>query len=266
MKNPLFVTIPHSGELIPAEADWLKGLPEPIQMCDVDRYVHELYAQALEKLGLPNVIAETHRYVVDLNRLPSDVDQSSVVGAELPKGSHPTGFHWSVTTQGDTLIEKPISKQLHDELTAKYWEPFHQSVREMYAQMTVSPAHRVFQIDAHSMPSKGTDKHRDPGETRAEVVISDQNGVSCDPDFRELVAEAYKSAGFEVVLNWPYLGGRVTQTYGVPSQGQNCIQVELNRALFMDETSKRKKEDLSQAVSVKLVNALSSIVEGLEAL
>ncbi|NQZ00973.1 MAG: N-formylglutamate amidohydrolase [Bdellovibrionales bacterium] len=266
MKNSLFVTVPHSGERIPEEAHWLHGLPEPVQMCDVDRYVNELYQPAIDKLGLPHIIADTHRYVVDLNRIPSDIDQASVIGAELAPGSHPTGFHWSVTTQGDSLITSPISMQLHDELTRKYWAPFHQKVRDKYAEFSVSSENRVFQIDAHSMPSLGTEKHRDPGETRAEVVISDQEGVSCDSDFRDLVIEAYKQAGFEVKINWPYLGGRVTQTYGKPDIGQNCIQVELNRALYMNERTKAKDEAKAGEVAVKLVNALSQILEGLKRL
>ncbi|MEO0335650.1 MAG: N-formylglutamate amidohydrolase, partial [Pseudomonadota bacterium] len=224
---------------------------------------HELYADALLKTGLPHIIADTHRYVVDLNRVPEDIDKSSVQGAELPAGSHPTGFHWSVTTQGDQLISEPIKMDLHKQLTEKYWEPFHKAVREKYLEFQVSNHRRVFQIDAHSMPSKGTDKHRDPGEMRAEVVISDQEGVSCDPDFKELVVESYRSAGFEVKLNWPYLGGRVTQTYGKPDLGQNCIQVELNRALYMNESTKRKREDLSSEVSVKLVSALGKIQNGI---
>lgn len=259
MKNPLFVTIPHSGEKIPDEAEWLKGLSEPVQMCDVDRFVDVLYRPALDELELPHIVADWHRYVVDLNRLPGDIDQASVVGAEQSAGVHPTGFHWVVTTKGDQLMRNPISMDLHDHLTKNYWRPFHDEVEATYRKLSVSAENPVFQLDAHSMPSMGTEKHRDPGESRAEIVISDQNGKSCDADYRDLVVESYRSAGFEVKTNWPYLGGRVTQTYGQPQIGQNCIQVELNRALYMNEETKQLNESLSQEISQKIKQALAQI-------
>ena len=78
---PFLVTIPHSGEKIPDLTPWLKSLPEEILMSDVDRYVDVLYVPALEALKIPFQKTEWHRYAVDLNRIPDDVDQNSVVGA-----------------------------------------------------------------------------------------------------------------------------------------------------------------------------------------
>ena len=85
----------------------------------------------------------------------------------------------------------------------------------------------------------GTRMHRDPGERRADIVVSDCLGKSCDPHFRDLVIAAYTISGFKVGYNWPYMGGRVTEQYGHPSKGQHAIQVELNRALYMDEKTKK---------------------------
>ncbi|MGE3759604.1 MAG: N-formylglutamate amidohydrolase, partial [Pseudobdellovibrionaceae bacterium] len=83
---PFFVSIPHSGEKVPAETPWLKELPEPLLFQDVDRYVDILYGPGLKNLQLPFVNTEWHRYAADLNRLPEDIDQDSVFGAPLAKG------------------------------------------------------------------------------------------------------------------------------------------------------------------------------------
>ena len=107
--KPFFISVPHSGEKVPGETPWLLELPETVLMCDVDRFVDRLYQPAIDAVGVPSIVAEWHRYVVDLNRLPGDVDQDSVEGSENPSGSYPTGLHWSVTTRGQKLIPKPMS-------------------------------------------------------------------------------------------------------------------------------------------------------------
>lgn len=257
--KPFFVSIPHSGERVPEEVSWLKGLSEAILMCDVDRFVDRLYWPGIEDLGLPSVVAEWHRYVVDLNRLPSDIDQDSVEGSENPSGTYPIGLHWSVTTQGHSLISQPMSMALHESLVEEYWQPFHDEVKGVYARLKQGGAKKVYQLDAHSMPSMGTEKHRDPGQRRPEIVVSDVDGVSCEPWYTDLVMRSYRAAGFEVAHNWPYKGGRVTQTYGRPDEGQHAIQVEMNRDLYMNEATKRIVEDKAIKVQEMVRRALTLI-------
>lgn len=254
-----FVSIPHSGEKVPAETDWLPALPEPILMCDVDRYVDRLYLPAIRKMGIPSVVAEWHRYVVDLNRLPGDIDVDSVIGAPNPSGKFTQGLHWVKTTRGQTLLPKPITMDLHNLLVKKYFEPFHAQVRKVYEDFRKIGFNKIYHLDAHSMPSVGTSAHKDPGQKRADIVVSDQEGKSCEKEFKDLVIAAYTDAGFHVAYNWPYVGGRVTQTYGQPKQGQHTIQVELNRALYMDEESKQIKEKDAAEVAAKIATALARI-------
>ena len=243
---PFFISIPHSGEKVPTEASWLLDFDEVTLMCDVDRYVDQLYSSAIESLQIPSVKTEWHRYVVDLNRWSDDVDVDSVEGSPNPSGRFTTGLHWVKTTTGVQLMRQPISKVLHQKLVEKYFQPFHAAVRSQYSMFKEKGFQNVYHLDAHSMPSQGTAAHRDPGTQRPQIVVSDCEGVSCRADYKDLVIEAYKSAGFEVAYNWPYKGGRVTQTYGKPSLGQQALQVELNRALYMDEKTKQKNERFSQ--------------------
>jgi N-formylglutamate amidohydrolase len=257
--KPFFISIPHSGERVPREAAWLQGLAEPVLMCDVDRYVDQLYAPIVSELKLKLVKTEWHRYVVDLNRLPDDVDAASVVGSPHPAGTFTTGLHWVKTTRGAVLMPHPISKELHEQLVRDYFEPFHEAVRRTYSEFRGQGAGEVFHIDAHSMPSKGTSAHRDPGETRAEIVVSDSKGKSCSAEFKDLVIEAYTKAGLQVAYNWPYFGGRVTETYGHPEKGQQALQVEINRALYMDEETKQLIPEKAKALSEKLARAIREV-------
>ncbi|AGH95731.1 N-formylglutamate amidohydrolase [Pseudobdellovibrio exovorus] len=255
---PFFISIPHSGERVPEQTPWLKTLPEEILMADVDRYVDLLYKPTLESLQIPSQMTDWHRYAVDLNRIPTDVDASSVVGAPKPAGTHADGYHWVMTKNEVQLMPAPMSEKIHEELTELIYEPFHAGVRNHYDFFKKNGHPNVFHIDAHSMPSLGTRMHRDPGETRADIVISDCLGKSCHPKFRDLVIAAYATAGFKVGYNWPYMGGRVTEQYGHPQVGQHAIQVELNRALYMDERTKQLLPQ-HQEVRNKLLQAIAYV-------
>lgn len=261
--KPFFISIPHAGENVPPETPWLKDLPEPVLMCDVDRYVDRLYQPVIESLKLPFVKTEWHRYAADLNRLPDDVDADSVIGHKNPSGTFPLGLHWVKTTTGIPLMKEPISDDLHRELIQKYFEPFHERVRAEYARFKSAGHQKVYQLDAHSMPSKGTAAHRDPGTERPQIVVSDCDGTSCESRYKDLVIAAYEQAGFQVSYNWPYKGGRVTQTYGKPQEGQHAIQVELNRSLYQNEITKRPKDAIFFDTQKRLENAVRYIWENL---
>lgn len=262
--KPFFLSIPHSGERVPEETTWLHGLPEPILMCDVDRYVDRLYRTTVQAMQLTCIVTQWHRYVVDLNRLPNDVDADSVEGHSNPAGQFTMGLHWVKTTRGTRLMPQPMSQALHALLVQRYFEPFHQEVRAAYDSFRRSGHQKVYHLDAHSMPSLGTKAHRDPGELRADIVVSDCEGKSCEAGFKDLVIEAYKASGLKVAYNWPYVGGRVTQTYGRPQEGQHAIQVEINRALYMDEESKQWIPERANRLIPKLEKAVGFIFDHLK--
>jgi N-formylglutamate amidohydrolase len=263
MTKPLFISIPHSGEEIPQGADWLKKLPEVLLMYDVDRYVDQLYGPAISKLHLPSIKTQWHRYAADLNRIPEDIDSDSVIGSTNPKGTFTRGFHWSKTTEGEILMPSPMSMELHQQLIELIYTPFHVGIKKLYGDFKSQGFENIYHLDCHSMPSVGTKAHNDPGEVRADIVVSDQKGKSCDMRFKNLVIEAYQKAGFKVAYNWPYYGGRVTQEYGQPNSGQHTIQIEMSRAQYMDEKTKKLKQELVPQVQDRLQHALSYILENL---
>ena len=142
-------------------------------MCDVDRYVDVLYSLALQKFRIPSVLTQWHRYAADLNRIPEDVDAASVVGHANHAGLHNRGFHWQMTTHQHRLMKKPISQKAHEDLVKLIYEPFHHEVQKQYRLFKEQGFQKVYHLDCHSMPSVGTSEHRDPGEKRADIVVSD---------------------------------------------------------------------------------------------
>lgn len=263
-KHALMLTSPHSGERIPAEASWMKVPDSKTLATDVDRYVDELYRPVCEKLSIPMLATEIHRYIIDLNRWPEDIDASAVEGATAKIENFVGGFHWSKTSGGAILIEKPIARELHDRLTKLYYEPFHLEVAKKQAEFASKypKGATIYHFDCHSMPSKGTGLHRDSGEKRADVVISDLKGKSAGAAFKDLTIEAFKREGFNVSYNWPYYGGRITERYGHPEQRRETIQIELNRSLYLDESTRNKKASFEE-LRTRLQSVFSRILTSL---
>ena len=269
---PLFVSIPHSGAQIPPLADWLKNIEEAILKQDLDAFVDDLYQPALIEHSIPSVFFKWHRYSVDVNRFSTDIshltveksesllkEKSGCKGKALTQNKAPSDIHWHQTTKGDQLITKPLSKKKHEALIRLYFAPFHREIKDCIEKYKKTGYKNIYLLDLHSMPSQGLSFHRDKGEKRKDIVISDNEGCSCSKQFRDLVVEAYQRSGFEVALNWPYKGGAITQTYGRPALGQHCLQVELNRRLYMDEKTKRKNINYTR-VQTQLKKAIAFIM------
>ena len=218
-----------------------------------------LYTPVIEKLEIPALQTSIHRYAVDLNRTPDDIDQSSVEGAALPAGTHPKGFHWTTTTQGDPILTKPISATTHEQLVKLYHDTFHTEFERGPKQIAGRfQGARLYHFDCHSMPSQGTQAHADAGKRRPDVVISDHVGKSCSEVFLNLTVAAFEKEGLSVSVNHPYTGGRITQRYGKPELGEETIQIEINRALYMNEQTKEKNADF-QAFSERLVRIMTTV-------
>ncbi len=238
----LFFGSPHSGEKIPFYVDWLQSIDQRTLLQDVDRFVDQLYKPAIDSLGLEFKCASYHRYVVDLNRFENQYDLDAVLDAPYPSGTFPKGLHWSRTTQNEPLIVKPMTQDLHQKILKECYWPFHNELANYFAK-TKQNKKTAFYIDLHSMPSVGTKFHADPGQERPEVVISDFEGKSCSQEFLQRVASAFTRAGLQVSINKPYKGEGITQKFGQPHLGQEVVQVELRRNLYMDESSKEKNSE-----------------------
>ena len=111
------------------------------------------------------------------------------------------------------------------------YKPYHRALRRLLTRV-----HRDFGaavlVDCHSMPSTAGTKDDRP---RADVVLGDRYGTSCVPIVSEVIEATFRELGYVVSRNKPYAGGFITEHYGNPAAGLHSIQIEINRALYMDE-------------------------------
>jgi N-formylglutamate amidohydrolase len=99
-----------------------------------------------------------------------------------------------------------------------------------------------------------------PGKPRADFVLGDRDGTTCEPAFTGFVAAALRAMGYEVKVNDPYKGVELVRAFSDPKAGRHSLQVEVNRRLYMDEATRAKSagfEALRRDLS-KLVEAVAS--------
>jgi N-formylglutamate amidohydrolase len=118
----------------------------------------------------------------------------------------------------------------------RLYTPYHKTLRELLLAAQNEFGLAVL-IDCHSMPSSPI---ADQGGGRPEFVLGDRFGTSCSGELTRLAAAELKALGYALALNKPYAGGYITEHYGRPHKGQHALQIEINRALYMDESSFEK--------------------------
>lgn len=257
---PVLVEVPHSGLAVPERVRPQMRAPLDGIMRDADIYVDKLYADAPAH-GATMLTALASRYVVDLNRAPDDVDLQTVPDHPAPRGVQPRGVVWRMTTDGRSLLRRPLSyAQLQDRLE-HFHRPYHEALRRELTRLRARFGYAIL-IAAHSMPSVGRSLGTDRAVRRADVVPGTRGGSTAARPLIELVDAHFRQSGLSVRHDDPYRGGYSTTHYGRPREGWHAVQIELNRALYVDEaTSEPKGGDFEalQAVLARLVARVATL-------
>ncbi len=261
--SPVLVEVPHSGLQVPPEVESEIDATPSAMLRDSDIYVDQLYQRAPEN-GATLLVSRVSRYVVDLNRGPEDVDSAAV--PKHPKARHvpARGVVWRARTDGTPLLRSPLTVAQFGRRIELFYEPYHRTLREVAAQIREQHGQVVI-LAAHSMPSTGRRTMGGGEVRRADIVPGTRGRSTADGRIIDLVDSHFRDAGLSVQHDQPYRGGWTTSTYGAPKRGQHAIQIELNRALYVDErTSEIKKHDFAQLQTVldQLVGKLGNLVTG----
>lgn len=100
-------------------------------------------------------------------------------------------------------------------------------------------------LDCHSMPSYQFIDPRLSNTKQADLIIGNCFDDSCCNYLTQNVADYFSNHGLKTAFNVPYSGGYNTQTYGIPHDNRNALQLEFSRALYMDEKTLKPHEGFS---------------------
>ena len=253
----MVVASPHSGSDYPAAFLAQTAVPLAALRRAEDAFVDELFSAAPE-LGIPLLAARFPRSFVDANREPYELDPGMFDGPLPRRLNHRTtrvaaglGMIPRVAASGEAIYRGRVPSDQIEQRLETCWRPYHTALSTLIEQ-----THRLFGsallIDAHSMPSSASGVGSRDRDHRVDIVLGDNHGESCAPDLVYRAERWFIRHGLKVQRNQPYAGGFTTQRYGRPSLNRHALQIEINRALYMDEI---RHEKLPSAGAIKRLMA-----------
>ena len=263
---PLVLDSPHSGTDYPEDFAH-QADPSRLRSAE-DSHVHDLFTGALDQ-GAVMLDALFPRSYIDPNRAQNDFLPASLVAAEadhLPFQLEPTvksdlgiGLIWMrVPPDGEPMYPQPLTAATVLQRLAGYYQPYHGALRECLDR-TYRTFGRVFHINCHSMSNQASAMSTQPkGTRRPDFVIGDRDGTSCDPLLTQILYEFLTAQGYQVTINDPYKGVELVRAYSDPVHDRHSVQLEINRQLYMDETSREKNSDFEK-IQIVLKHAIDAL-------
>lgn len=239
---PLVLDSPHSGTDYPL--DFEHAAPRSMVRQAEDTFVAELY-ECSPRYGATLIEALFPRAYIDPNRHISDIDTELLDGAwtgpVIPsrKTELGMGLVWRLAQAGVPMYDRKLTAaEITDRITRCY-QPYHAAVAAAIDRRRAKFG-AVWHVNCHSMPAIGDSMSDDPGRARADFVLGDRDGSTCEPDFTAFAKETLSHLGYRVAINDPYKGVELVRMHGRPHERRHSLQIEINRMLYMDEASREK--------------------------
>jgi len=232
---PLVLTSPHSGRRYDPGFLAAARLDATAIRRSEDSFVEELFGAA-PNLGVPLLAAQFPRAYCDANREPWELDPGmfadplpDYVNTKSPRVQAGLGTIARIVGTGEPIYAGKLRFAEAQDRVKTCWEPFHAALGELVEE-TLAQFGSCLIIDCHSMPSL-------PGRQaiRPDIILGDGHGTSCAPAWTDFIQARFVGLGFSVHRNEPYAGGYITRHYGRPREGVQAVQVEVARALYMNE-------------------------------
>ncbi|MGQ4273537.1 N-formylglutamate amidohydrolase [Terrihabitans sp. B22-R8] len=249
---PVVLNSPHSGAHYPP-AFLASTRLDPLSLRrSEDAFVDDLFRPSV-RLGVPLMRALFPRAFLDLNREAYELDPRMFDG-RLPSYANTRslrvagGLGTIARIVGDAQEIYPGRLPVEEALRRidLYYMPYHTALKRLLGGVRQQWGHAVL-LDCHSMPSSGTGRDE---RQRTDIVLGDRYGTSCSAALTDLAEVGLRGLGLTVSRNRPYAGGYITEHYGRPLGGVHALQIEINRALYMDEKRHERTSGFAPLASV----------------
>ena len=228
---------PHSGRDYPWSFVRKSILDERTLRSSEDAFVDELFEMA-PKHGAPLLCATLPRAWVDVNRSADELDPALIEGlsrsAHNPRVASGLGVVPRVVANGRAIYRGKIPRKEADARIQDVWKPWHNTLQRLLDE-SISLFGEAILIDCHSMPHEAIESLSHARGARPEIVLGDRFGAAASGQIVDRIEAAFAAAGLRVARNAPFAGAFVTQHYGRPARGQHAVQIEIDRALYMNE-------------------------------
>lgn len=226
----MVLSVPHGGRDYPLALRAALRVPllalRPLE----DRHVDTLAITARGDETM--LVARRARAWIDLNRSEKERDPKIDDGAAppghatqsvkirsglglVPRRVNPAGDLWQRRFSGEE-----VAARIGDD-----HRPYHRALAEALAAAQARFGVAVL-LDVHSMPSLGP--------AGPQLVFGDRFGRSAASRYLSRLEEVARRFGIASGANAPYPGGHILERHGDPRRQVHAIQIEFDRALYLD--------------------------------
>jgi N-formylglutamate amidohydrolase len=261
---PFVLCSPHSGRVYTAEFLAQSQLDPLTLRKSEDCYVDELFG-GVARLGAPLIAARFPRAYIDANREPFELDPD-LFCESLPDYANTQsarvigglGTIPRIVADGEEIYRRRLSLSEALARIDSLYKPFHAALASLIENTRRRFGYAIL-VDCHSMPSALLAQH--PGASRPDFVIGDRYGAACDPRLVRYLREGIVRLGYDSQVNRPYAGGYITEHYGRPGRGVHAVQIEINRGLYLDETTLERSAQF-EGLKADLLDLAADLLDG----
>lgn len=247
---PVVANIPHSSVLIPQDIreSLLLNDQELEQelLCMTDRYSDEIF-DSISELGGVAIRFSQSRLVLDPERFVDDKDE--------PMAQMGMGVVYLKTSTGQDL-RKPLSGQDRDYLIDRFYTAYHKAIEQEVASM-LEQFGKCLVVDCHSFSSKPLPHEPNQDLARPDICLG-TDPFHTPVSLIEMIEGCFNRGGLTTKQNMPFIGTYVPLGYLNQDSRVRSIMIEVNRKLYMDETTGDKSGDF-QNIQEVIANAVRSI-------
>ncbi|TPG38001.1 N-formylglutamate amidohydrolase [Sphingomonas koreensis] len=229
--SPVVLSVPHAGRDYPLALRAALRVPLEALVALEDRHVDRLAHAARGSETI--LVQRPARAWIDLNRAESERDPRIDEGAARSAQPQPSAKLRSglglvprrVGRAGDLWRRRLSDAEVTARIVADH-RPYHAALGRVLASARQRFGVAIL-LDVHSMPSLG------PGG--AGIVFGDRFGRAAAARFVHRLEGEAEAAGIGHALNSPYSGGHILDRHADPRSGVHAVQIEWDRALYLDE-------------------------------
>jgi N-formylglutamate deformylase len=228
---PFVFASPHSGRVYPDSFIRASRLGALGLRRSEDAFVDKLFASAVT-LGAPMIAARFPRAYLDANRAPGEIDPAMFAEplgiAVDPPGTRVNaglGVIPRIVRDGAEIYSGKLPAREAEMRLSLLYRPYHSALAKLLEDTRQRFGCAVL-IDCHSMPSAAA---------IPDAVLGDRYGMASAHALMRKAEIDFERQGFTVARNTPYAGGYSTHLYGRPMLGLHALQIEINRALYLNE-------------------------------
>ena len=228
--------MPHSSEIIPLFDGYLVAEEElKKEMLKLtDRYTDDLFFSAD---GEP-VVAGFSRIFCDPERFPDDENEIMA--------QYGMGVLYEKSDEGKVI--RTVTPELREHIMTHYYWKHHEKLNNA-VNSQLAQFGKALIVDCHSYPGIPLKRDLDQTPIRPDFNIG-TDSFHTPEHLIAISADFFKKAGYSLGIDWPYKGSIVPMQHYQKNNAVQSIMLEINRVLYMNESTGEKTERYSEIKEV----------------